>query len=122
MRKMKIEYTDEEGEDVEVEVPCRKAVCSRCEGEGKHVNPAVDGHGITAEEWERDWDDESRAAYFAGAYDVTCEECEGRRVVDVPDPERFTVEDKAHWAAYQRELDARAEVRQMEEMERRYGA
>jgi len=56
-------------------------VCSVCNGRGKHVNPSVDAHGITAEEWDRDWSYEGREMYMSGAYDVSCYECGGQRVV-----------------------------------------
>lgn len=55
-------------------------VCPRCDGEGSHVNPAVDGHGITSDEMDElgpDFFDD----YMGGVYDVTCERCKGRRVV-----------------------------------------
>jgi hypothetical protein len=55
------------------------AVCPTCEGEGKHVNPSIDSHGISREEFDEDPDFEE--AYFSGAYDVTCVECKGQRVV-----------------------------------------
>jgi hypothetical protein len=72
--------TTDEGDEVEVALPASYEVCSRCRGEGKHTNPAIDGNGITAEEFDRDWDDESKEAYFAGDYDVLCGECGGKRV------------------------------------------
>lgn len=83
---------------VKVEFPAKFAVCSRCEGKGSHINPSIDGHGITAEEWDRDWDDESRENYFSGVYDVTCGECKGLRVVPVVDEERLNEEAKAQFA------------------------
>lgn len=72
--------TTGEGDEVEVALPASYEVCDRCRGAGKHVNPAIDGDGITSEEFDRDWDDESKEAYFAGDYDVLCEECGGKRV------------------------------------------
>ena len=71
---------DPEGLERLVLLPSKYEVCTRCSGKGKHVNPNVDGHGITAEEWERDWDDESRENYFSGVYDVECYGCGGKRV------------------------------------------
>jgi hypothetical protein len=55
-------------------------VCPRCGGEGSYVNPAIDGHGITAEEMH-DLGDDFRDDYMAGVYDVPCDVCKGRRVV-----------------------------------------
>jgi hypothetical protein len=57
-------------------------VCPRCEGRGKHVNPAIDGHGLSAEDFDQDPD--FREDYFSGVYDVPCYECKGDRVVKVP--------------------------------------
>lgn len=99
---IKFEMENDEGDEVEVELPAKYEVCHRCEGEGKHVNPNIDGHGITAEEWERDWDEESREAYFAGRYDVTCEECKGERVVPVVDVDRLSEDQKKTYEEYQR--------------------
>lgn len=96
------EYLDDDGYEQEHSFPSKKEVCPRCNGEGKHVNPNVDGHGITAEEWEQDWDDESREMYFSGGYDVMCEECHGHNVVDVPDESRFSSQDKKVWEIYLR--------------------
>lgn len=55
-------------------------VCPRCEGEGKHVNPAIDGNGLSSEDFD-ELGDEFREDYFAGIYDVPCYECKGKRVV-----------------------------------------
>ena len=58
----------------------RFAVCPRCEGRGTHVNPAVDGNGLSAEDFDELGDD-FRDDYFGGVYDVACSECHGQRVV-----------------------------------------
>ena len=75
---------DDEGYDVERELPAKYEVCPRCRGAGKHTNPNIDGNGITASEWA-EWDDDEREGYFTGRYDVTCHECGGLRVVLVVD-------------------------------------
>lgn len=67
--------------------PAKFEVCPRCKGRGKHVNPAIDGNGISAEEFEED--PEFADAYMAGVYDVTCHECGGDRVVAVIDEKRL---------------------------------
>jgi hypothetical protein len=110
-----ITYNNEEGE--EVTLRCKFEVCHRCRGTGTHVNPAVDGHGISPEEFAEDPDFEE--AYFSGVYDVRCEECNGDRVVPVPDPERNSPEAMAGYEAW---LQEEYEYRQMCEMERRMGA
>jgi len=68
-------------EDGCVTLPLSFEVCGTCNGFGSHVNPDIDSHGITAEEWDRDWSYEDRDNYFSGLYDVTCYECNGNKVV-----------------------------------------
>jgi hypothetical protein len=59
-------------------------VCDSCGGRGQYVNPAIDADGLTSEDFEEAGDD-FRHDYFAGHYDVRCEECGGEKVVPVPD-------------------------------------
>jgi len=81
------------GNDESIDVPARWVVCPRCDGRGQHSNPAIDGHGIGAEEWNGpDWDDESREAYRRGLWDVSCCRCGGRTTVLEVDRERCTPE------------------------------
>jgi len=85
-----------EGEDVcesEVEIPIEFGVCATCEGKGKHVNPAIDAHGITEDEWGQ-WSSDEQEDYLSGGYDVECHECAGRRVEPIPDEARMTDEQK----------------------------
>lgn len=56
-------------------------LCPRCKGEGKYVNPAIDGNGLTGEDIDRLGGDEFMEEYMGGTYDVPCELCKGRRVV-----------------------------------------
>lgn len=100
MNTLRITVLNEDSEEVELELPARFAVCPRCHGRGTHDHPAF-ARGITSDEWRGpDWDDESRAAYMNGAYDVTCSECKGERVVVVVDEERFTAEQRAIWTEH----------------------
>jgi len=73
-----IRITDE-GDEVEIALPAKYEVCQTCEGQGKHVNPAIDGNGLSREDFDEDPD--FRESYFNGDYDVTCQECGGQRVV-----------------------------------------
>lgn len=59
-------------------------VCTRCRGTGTHTNPAIDGNGITASEMDEiDNDDpDFRDNYMNGMYDVVCELCGGKRVIE----------------------------------------
>jgi RecJ-like exonuclease len=85
-------YYDEDGE--EITPPMRWEICTRCEGEGTHTNPNIDGNGITASEWE-EWDDDERDGYMSGRYDVACDECNGSGKIHVVDLERCTPEVRA---------------------------
>jgi len=82
----------EDGE-TEVEIPIAFEVCSTCDGQGRHTNPAIDAHGITEDEWGQ-WDSEEQEFYMSGGYDVECHECAGKRVVPVPAEARMTDEQK----------------------------
>lgn len=89
-----IELCDEDSEgffEEEYEIPFKFEVCGTCEGKGTHVNPSIDSHGITQDEWY-EWDDEEREGYFSGMYDVECYECGGDRVVPVPNYDNMTKE------------------------------
>ena len=86
---------EKDGYVEEVKIPTKFEVCSRCDGKGKHVNPAVDGHGIGQEEFDEDPD--FKEAYFSGVYDIRCQRCEGERVETVPDFDRMTPEMKEAW-------------------------
>lgn len=78
--KMVVTYLNDDGD--EIELPAKYEVCPTCRGKGTHVNPAIDGHGLTREDFDEDPDFEE--AYFRGDYNVPCEECKGTRVVLVP--------------------------------------
>lgn len=69
---------DDEGSEIHV-FPARYEVCRTCDGKGKHVNPSIDAHGISRDEFDDDPGFEED--YFSGVYDVECYECHGRRVV-----------------------------------------
>lgn len=58
-------------------------VCGTCDGRGTHVNPSIDSHGLSREDFDADPD--FRDDYFAGRYDVACAECKGDRVVPALD-------------------------------------
>ncbi len=81
--RLTFEVEDDNGDDVEHVIPSKFEVCSNCEGRGSHVNRAIDGDGISPEDFARDPDFEEE--YFAGSYDVPCDECHGKRVALVAD-------------------------------------
>jgi len=109
-------YENENGEEVTVGIPAKYEVCSGCEGHGKHVDPAVDGNGISQEQFDEDPDFEE--AYFAGRYDVTCETCNGNRVEMVPDWEAMKKDIRE---LYEKHLDDEASYQRTCAYERRYG-
>lgn len=108
----------EEGDEVDpIEVPTEWIICGTCRGNGKH-SVAVDGHGITAEERERDWDDESWQNYMDGMYDRSCEECNGsgkvRQIMFEQLPPRLQTAIEQYW-------EEEADYRRTCEAERRFG-
>lgn len=72
-------YDEDADEEFDAEFPVEFEVCHLCNGKGSHVNPSIDAHGISADEF---YEDPGFAEdYFSGVYDVSCYECGGRRVV-----------------------------------------
>ena len=98
-------------------VPAKFEVCGQCQGNGTHVNPSIDGHGLTREDFDADPDFEEQ--YFSGVFDVRCYECKGERVVKVPNWDAMTEEQRErvedHWRCMEEHY---AEM----EAERRMGA
>ena len=105
----------------EIVLPTCWAVCDRCHGEGKHSNPSIDGNGITASEMdEMCYHDEDFAEnYFSGLYDVTCHECEGKRVTKVVNLGAMSPE---HVEAYEQQQQERRREELDSYYERRAGA
>lgn len=101
----------------ELTVPAKWVICGNCRGNGKHVNRAVDGNGLSAEDFYEDPD--FAEDYFSGVYDVACSECQATGKVLVPDEDKMSEADldalERHWEA---EADYAAECA----AERRMGA
>jgi hypothetical protein len=96
-----------------------KEVCPECHGEGQHCNRAIDGNGITQSDRE-DWaDDDFMDGYMRGDYDVPCQECHGRNVIDVVD-ENAT--DPAALEAWNDWIQSYYETESVYAMERAMGA
>jgi len=110
-KRMQITVYGDEGEDIIV--PACYEVCNRCNGTGKHTNPSIDGHGITREEMD-ELGPEFEEDYFSGAYDVPCHECNGRRVVLVPDEQRATEEQMEAFYSTVRALNETDKIQEME--------
>ena len=64
-------------------------ICSLCQGNGSHVNPAIDAGGLGAEDFS---DDDFREAYMAGVYDVPCVRCGGSGKIREDDLRRLEAE------------------------------
>lgn len=108
MSRITFTLWDDDGCETEYSLPAKNEVCSRCDGEGKHVNPSIDGNGITWSEWAELCDDdfEFPDRYMGGFYDVKCEACKGNKVVKVVDDFALTPEEKKvyeRWLADERE-------------------
>ena len=73
-------------------------ICPICDGDGTHVNPAIDAHGLTAEDFAEDPD--FMEDYFSGMYDVRCKNCKGSGKV-------LTAEQEEREAAREDELEDR---------------
>ena len=112
-------YEDDDGNEVEVHVPFKWEICDRCRGDSTHVNPSIDGNGITASEWEEEWDDESREMYMSGGYDVACHDCGGSSKVKEPDESVLTEDERRRWDKH---CEDEMHYRMMCEAERRMGA
>ena len=82
----------ENGEGETVEIPAVYEVCGTCDGKGSHINPSIDSHGLSREDFDEDPD--FAEDYFAGRYDVPCAECHGARVSPVVS-DRATAEEQA---------------------------
>ena len=119
-KRIAFSYSDEDGEEVEADLPAKNEVCSRCDGEGHHVNPNVDGNGLTAEDFEEDPD--FAEDYRSGVYDVTCEECGGRNVVLEVDRATAERECPELLKRYDDQLRCNAECDREMAAERRMGA
>lgn len=111
MPYIEFERETDDGETYDVRIPAEWAICSRCSGDGTHVNPNVDGHGISPEEFDEDPD--FAEAYFGGVYDVSCGECDGAgkvlAAVLADDEAEWTDDQRAYVEHEQAQADDRAE-------------
>ncbi len=96
MERIKFTYESDDGDEVEAWLPAKYEVCDRCHGKGSHVNPNIDGNGITASEMEEIcyYDPDFPENYMSGMYDVQCENCKGLRVVLEVDEDNLSEDGK----------------------------
>ncbi len=83
MTEMKVVYEDDDGALIEETVAAVWEICSLCEGEGAYVNPSIDAHGLSAEDFAEDPD--FAEDYFRGVYNISCRECGGNGKIKVPE-------------------------------------
>lgn len=105
-------FTD--GDGTEHEVRLKFEVCDACEGRGRYVNPSIDSHGLSGDDFAEDPD--FAEDYFSGVHDVCCRQCDGERLVAVVDPDRNSKEMVAQIEEAEQDAwaDARNSVRERE--------
>jgi hypothetical protein len=119
MHNKTIMLCDADGDEREVEVPHSWHICHRCSGEGTHTNPSIDGNGITESEWS-EWSPEEREGYFAGDYDVPCEDCGGSGKVEEVETEAFQRRAPADYADWCKQSSDDEEYEQMVDSEAKW--
>ena len=117
-RTMTATFTAEgpDGDETEYDVQLKFEVCDTCNGRGRYVNPSIDSHGLTREDFSEDPD--FTEGYFSGRYDVTCASCKGERVMPVVDTDVTPADVVALYE--QREQDAWDDARETAN-ERKWG-
>ena len=109
--RVAVEIYDNDGDSYIYNFPMRYEVCHLCEGRGRHVNPSIDSHGISSEEFYEDPD--FAEEYFSGSYDVSCYECQGKKVVPSIEVDMLSKEDMEHYFLYEEMMEHReTELRQ----------
>lgn len=81
-------YTNDEGDEITVQLPSINDVCNDCDGEGVTLAEGLRGAMCQEEFQELFHDEDDRAEYFRGGhgmYGVTCKTCNGNKVVAVID-------------------------------------
>jgi hypothetical protein len=124
MDQLTFTVTNDDGSEAQFQLPAMFEVCPNCEGHGTHLREGIRDHAYTAEEFEEAFDDEERSEYFrhGGRYDVTCEECEGKRVVLVVNRDACVSQaQKDALRRYDAEQEDDAAFRREIEAERRMG-
>ena len=102
---------DPDMEEDDILLPSKAVVCWRCRGTGSHVNPSIDGHGITPDEMN-ELGPEFFDDYMGGMYDVTCGLCKGKRITaEVIECELSAEQNKAYEEDWQRDEAERSEQR-----------
>jgi hypothetical protein len=82
------EYSELLKEGEIVAIPTKKQVCPSCGGVGTHERRDIDC-SLMVDSMREDGDEDGLAGYFAGDYDVACQTCGGRNVIDELDMDYF---------------------------------
>lgn len=102
--EIELTWTNDEGEEITHQFPGINEVCHRCEGYGSHLTPSIGNHAYSMEEFNESFDEDEAQQYFTrgGMYDVTCEVCNGDRVVQEINEKLLSPEDKILYDQYQK--------------------
>ncbi len=87
------EYDDGDCE-VYVTLPAKMEPCGTCRGTGSHVNPNIDRHGLSGEDFE---DRDFASNYASGVFDVVCSWCRGVGVAPTLDESRCSPDELDIW-------------------------
>ena len=82
------EYSEHLKDGDTVVIPTKKQVCPACGGVGTHERRDIDC-SLMVDSMREDGDEDGLAGYFAGDYDVTCQTCGGKNVIDEIDFDYF---------------------------------
>ena len=81
-----------------IQVAYKNELCGSCDGEGSR---ALHGLVISGEALE---DRDFMEDYMGGEYDTRCEDCNGEKVVKVPDLDRMDDATKKAWERWMRDV------------------
>jgi hypothetical protein len=110
-------FEDEDGLEQEARIPANWEICGTCRGNGQHSRNLG---AFTQDEWDAQGF-EFQEEYLAGAYDSTCESCDGTGKVLVADWDKASKAlSPATLAAIEAEDEAIATLEAEEAAERRY--
>ena len=111
---------DEDLEEVERKwYHIKWVVCTMCQGRGAYVNPSIDSHGLTREDFDED--PEFHDDYMSGVYNIRCGLCGGRAVEPEFD-EDYNVDVKELMKSRDKFLNMLHGWDAEDHMERMYGA
>ena len=116
----KLVSVDEDLEEVERKwYHIKWVVCTMCQGRGAYVNPSIDSHGLTREDFDED--PEFHDDYMSGVYNIPCGLCGGRAVEPEFD-EDYNVDVKELMKSRDKFLNMLHGWDAEDHMERMYGA